>query len=313
MGHGRSIRIYLADGSASGIRHAELVNWTGQAIVCPRARIGELKSWPESRRPGVYVLVGDDPDGTRPRAYIGEAENVYERLTVHLKDENKEFFDRVVFVSSKDDNLTKSHVKFLEARMVSIAIDVKRVSLTNINTPTESALPRADRDAMEEFLEPVRLLLAALGFQLLTPLAKRSEGKTAGSSGPLANVRLQYEVLSRNVKAEGLATDEGFVVLAGSEGGRILPSMRKGRRAIRAELIADGSVEECGEASADKEEEGKPIRFLRDVLFTSPSAAATVVSGSPANGWKVWKDKDSGKNLRELEDTVVTREAVEAS
>ena len=163
MAHGRSIRIYLADGSASGIRHAEVVNWTGQAIVCPRARIAELSSWLESQRPGVYMLIGDDPEGTRPLAYIGEAENVLTRLKTHTKDDTKEFFDQVVFFTSKDENLTKSHVKYLEARMVTIALQVDRVTLKNGNAPNLPALPRADRDAMEEFLGPARLLLAALG------------------------------------------------------------------------------------------------------------------------------------------------------
>ena len=48
---GRSIRIYLSDGSVAGIRHGEIVNWTGQAISCPRARFPELRDWPEA--PGI--------------------------------------------------------------------------------------------------------------------------------------------------------------------------------------------------------------------------------------------------------------------
>lgn len=36
MSIGRNIRIYLKDGSTSGIRHAEIANWTGQAIACCR-------------------------------------------------------------------------------------------------------------------------------------------------------------------------------------------------------------------------------------------------------------------------------------
>ena len=73
MTFGKTIRIYLADGTPLGIRHAELVNWSGQAIVCPRGRVGELSTWPECQRPGVYVLVGDDGSGAKSLAYIGEA------------------------------------------------------------------------------------------------------------------------------------------------------------------------------------------------------------------------------------------------
>ncbi len=68
MTYGKTIRIYLADGVPTGIRHAELVNWTGQAIVCPRGRLGELSQWEESRRPGVYILFGEDESGTKQSA-----------------------------------------------------------------------------------------------------------------------------------------------------------------------------------------------------------------------------------------------------
>ena len=84
MPQGKSIRIYLADGTVTGIRHAEVVNWTGQAIICPRTRVGELGQWEEVTRPGVYVLFGIDPETGQPLAYVGEAENVYERLQQHL-------------------------------------------------------------------------------------------------------------------------------------------------------------------------------------------------------------------------------------
>ena len=125
-GYGRTIRIYLADGSPTGIKHAELVNWTGQAIVCPRGRVGELAKWPESQRPGVYILFGEDEQATKPMAYVGEAENVLVRLQSHVK--GKDFWDQVVLFTSKDENLTKAHVKYLESRMVELARDAARVS-----------------------------------------------------------------------------------------------------------------------------------------------------------------------------------------
>lgn len=60
MGIGRTIRIYLDDGSIAGIRHAEIVNWTGQAISAPRTQVKTLSDWDESKKPGVYFLFGVD-------------------------------------------------------------------------------------------------------------------------------------------------------------------------------------------------------------------------------------------------------------
>lgn len=297
MSHGRSIRIYLADGSASGIRHAEVVNWTGQAIVCPRTRVGELKQWEESQRPGVYMLVGDDPEGPRPLVYVGEAENVQDRLAAHTRDPNKDFWDQVALFSSKDSNLTKAHVKYLESRVVELMRDINRVTLANSNTPPRPSLPRADRDAMEEFLGPMRLLLAALGFTWLQPLAKRSgiDETSPGPSGPLASTLLHFKVPKRGVSAQGYSTDEGLVVLAGSVGDtKVRSSLSKGWRTIREELIADGAIQE-GDRS---------ITFSRDVLFSSPSAAAGVVAGGVWNGRAGWKD-EHGVSLGQLEDALI--------
>ena len=116
MSFGKSIRVYLADGIATGIKHAEIVNWTGQAISCPRKRIAELKDWSESRLPGVYFLVGEDVEHDIPLVYIGESENVHERLSTH--GVKKEFWREVVFFTNKDENLTKAHIRYLESRLV---------------------------------------------------------------------------------------------------------------------------------------------------------------------------------------------------
>jgi hypothetical protein len=291
MSHGRSIRIYLADGSASGIRHAEVVNWTGQALVCPRARVPELADWEEAQRPGVYMLVGDDPDGVRPLMYIGEAEHVLDRLRQHASDRGKDFWDQVVLFTSKDANLTKSHVKYLESRLVELAREIGRVSMMNANTPPRPSLPRADRDAMEEYLGPARLLLAALGFTALQPLARRPETGVEGPTGPLAQIELRFVVPKRGVDARGHLTDEGMVVLRGSRGdSKVRDSLSKGWRALREQLITDGTIRDTGAG----------IVFERDTLFSSPSAASGVLSGGVWNGRQGWRSA-AGVTLAELE------------
>ena len=217
MSYGKSIRIYLADGSPTGIRHAELVNWTGQAMVCPRSRLPELGKWHEAQRPGVYFLFGDDDSANLPTVYIGEAEHVFARLQNHLA--NKAFWSRVVFFTSKDENLTKAHVKYLEGRLVDIARSVGRCALANGNTPTLPALPRADRDAMEEFLEHLRVLLGALGYLVLQPLPGAPTGESP-TGEVMVGPKLFFKLPKRGVDGAGMATDEGFMVLAGSLGTR---------------------------------------------------------------------------------------------
>jgi hypothetical protein len=292
-GHGKTVRIYLADGSPAGIRHAEVVNWTGQAIVCPRGRIGELSKWPESQRPGLYILIGEDPETSRPLAYIGEAENVLVRLKQHVG--SKDFWDQVVFFTSKDENLTKAHVKYLESRVVQLATAANRIDLANGTSPTQSTLPRPDRDAMEEFLEPARILLGALGFTLLEPVRSRKEGDVSnGDNGPLSHITLYLKMPRFDIEAEGISTDEGFIVTEDSIGsGKVWESLSKGKVKQRADLLQEGAIVESGEH----------IRFTRDVLFNSPSAASELVCGASGSGRTYWKDKN-GTTLRDLENAL---------
>ena len=73
MSIGKTIKIYLDDGSVSGIRHAEIVNWTGQAVSSPRSKIKALESWSESKKPGVYFLFGVDENSGKDAVYIGDS------------------------------------------------------------------------------------------------------------------------------------------------------------------------------------------------------------------------------------------------
>lgn len=281
MAIGRSIRIYLDSGEVSGIRHAELVNWTGQALLCPRSRIPELaERWKtEVCRPGVYFLLGAE------QAYIGEAEDVLDRLKRHVAE--KDFWHEAIVFTSKDENLTKSHVRYLESRLVTRAKQAARYLLENDNQPAPAGLPRADQDAMEEFLLQVPLLLGVLGHRVLDPVTKPS----SASSG-----RLTYVFAPKDAKARGTVTDEGFVVFKGSTAlPGTTPAMTPGWIAIKNELVASGKLAE----------KGSLLVFTTDVLFNSPSAAAAVVYGNNANGRLLWKTDDN-RTLKDVEESTTT-------
>lgn len=150
---GRTIRIFLADGKPSGILTAEIMNWTGKVVVCPRTDLQRLADRPECRRSGAYILAGPDPDDPYgERAYIGESDNVFARLKQHAADASKEFWTRCALIISKDENLTKAHVKYLESRLVGLAHEASRCVLENGNDPSSPSLPESDIADMEFFL-----------------------------------------------------------------------------------------------------------------------------------------------------------------
>lgn len=113
-----TIKIFLTEGDAKRLRTAELSNWTGKAVAGPRSDIDKVVNRDEAQSSGVYFLTGDDPETGRPAIYIGEAESVKDRIKQHL---SKDFWNNVAFFVSKDENLTKAHIRYLEGRLIDIA------------------------------------------------------------------------------------------------------------------------------------------------------------------------------------------------
>ena len=291
----RSVRIFLADGTVTGVRHGEIMNWTGQAVASPRTRFPELKEWPEAKRPGVYFLFGEVDDNGQPAVYVGEAENVVERLASHVS--HKDFWNEVVLFTSKDENLTKAHVRYLEARIVEMANSAGRFTVHNSAHPQIPALPRSDRDAMEDFLQGVRTLLGVLGYRVLEPLLPSATTRPV-PSGPDPNLPStpltagEFELKFSGLRASAIRTDEGMVVRATSEASKsVHSSLSANLRALR-DRLAEAGVLVLG---------GDKLIFSRDYVFPSPSQAAAVIVGYSINGRTAWKTSD-GRSTAEIEE-----------
>jgi len=282
MTRGRTITVYLASGTVTGIRHAELDNWSGQAVSCPRSRADELSTWEQAVRPGVYFLIGAEGEGDR-KVYVGESENVADRLKDHIR--KKEFWQEVVLFTSKDDNLTKAHVKYLEHRLIEEVKLVGRCALQNDAGSNRPKLPRSQADAMEGFIDNARVLIGALGHRFLTPLDSRGTSEDDEDA-----VELSYKI--KGAVARGRVTDEGFLVYADSRAlDRSGPTLGTGNQGVKRQL-----------REAEKlVPEGSFLRFTENVLFNTPSQAASIISGKAANGRRDWKAED-GRSLKQVEE-----------
>jgi hypothetical protein len=298
---GKSIRIFLADAEVSGIRHAEIVNWTGQALAFPRAKVSELESWPEISRQGVYFLLGIDEETGQDAVYVGEAESVATRISQHLKDQKKEFWSECIAFTSKDENLTKSHIKYLESRLVASALQAERYVIKNSSTPQESGLPRADRSAMDEFAAHVKTLLGVLGHRVLDPVRSipksnlDSENISTSGKENLNGIEItsdNFRLSMGDISATAIRETDSFLVLAGSFATKTInPNLQNGYKNVRERLIQSGTL---------IEKDGQKYVFTKDCPFPSSSQAACVIVGYSISGPQNWRNT-GGKTLREIE------------
>lgn len=299
MSQGRSIRLFLVDGTPNGLLTAEIMNWTGHVLTGPRSKLSELVQRPEVGRTGIYFLVGPDPENTfRPLVYIGESDDVGKRLKQHNKPEDqggKDFWEKVCLITSKDQNLTKAHAKHLESVLIGRAGYVGRCKLVNGTAHDYSSLPESDLADMAFFAEQIRTVLPVLGFDFLRDTSKPTAlaGGASASESPI----FVLEIPKHQIKARAQEVDGEFFVLAGSIARASWSPNSHTYRDLYEQLNEDGVLAPHSSGA---------LQFTADQMVSSPSAAAAVVSGRSANGRTQWKVEGTGQTYGEWQDQQVS-------
>lgn len=273
MAHGKTIELFLAEGTSDGLVTAELSNWNGKAIKISRTLIKNCKR-PDIQKAGVYFLFCEDDNG-RNSVYIGESLNVLDRLKQHCKDydNDRELYYWSTAVVFSSDALNKAHIQYLEDKLVRLARNAGRYQILTQNT-TNTTLSEAATSTMEEFADNIKILISALGYKVLTPTSQPVKGTVSLFCN------------GTSVKASGFLSTGGFTVQKGSTiSDKLTKACTTGQRILRERLIEDGVVQDN--------------TFTRDYEFKSPSAASTIVLGHPSSGPADWKT-EAGIPLRDL-------------
>lgn len=280
---GKQVKLFLVDGTPGGLTTAEITNWTGSVLSARRSDLAELLRREEAERTGVYLLLGEDEEAVADtRCYVGEADVVSARLRTHAKE--KPFWNQAVLISSKDTNLTKSHVRYLESRLIELATQAGRVTLENGTAPPRPRLPEADQSDMEYFLTQLQIVLPVLGVNVIRV---RPAGALPGAPAPAESPVFTLVNKRQGVNARAQQIDGEFIMLSGSNvvpvwhGVGSAASTQRSYARYRAQhggLIEDGSIVVEGDAA----------RTTRDIVFGSPSTAGAVALGSSCNGLLAW-------------------------
>lgn len=274
----KTLKIFLVDGEPTGTKIVEIGNWTGKAFVIPRNKLKNMLNREELNSQAVYFLIGETEDG-KQMVYIGEAEEFKKRILQH--NQNKDFWNLVICFISKDDNLTKTHIKYLENAIINEIKKANRVKIENGNSGSFLKLPESDEADMVAFLENLRIMISSLGFVFLENISVKNEDEEE-----------VYFVKGRGVEGTVKLTNEGYVVQSGAIiKGKDAPSISTGLSLLRYSFMDDDD-------GAEKLENGN-YRILENVIFSSPSYASSFILGSNSNGWIVLKNSQ-GKTLDEL-------------
>ena len=261
---GKTVTTYLIDGDPKGTQYAFISNKICQMFVVPRSNLDYLSQQEKLQKPAFYILIGED-DNLKPKAYIGETENFKERVKDH--DVKKTFWQRALIFVSKDADMTKADVQYLEHLAIASAKTANTYVLNeNKQTPKAPNLPEYQRDAMDEFFEDIKFLAAFIGCNIFEVSQPKAE--------------LLFYTKGRGCDAKGFYSTTGYTVLKGSIiAPTSVPSLKWSEK--RQKMINEYTILESGNHV-----------MTSDITLSSPSTAADFCIGSSNNGWLVWKDKE---------------------
>jgi hypothetical protein len=286
---GRSLELFFIDGRPDGILTAEVFNWTGHVLMTPRTRIAEALSRTEAAYTGVYLLLGER-DG-QPLAYIGESDNVRDRIKNH--DAKKDWWEQAVLITTAANNLNKAHVRYLEACLVAKAKEVGRVPLDNGTNPAAMGLSEAARVNMGAFLDYLWMVLPALRIDMFVQHAKPKGAPVAIASAEASPV---FELVSKKhgLHARARLVEGEFVVEEGS-------TARLNWISTADNQHSYASLRHDLENIFILMPQGGVCVFTASYGFNSPSAAAAIVQGRPSNGRTAWHLLNSNMTYHQWE------------
>ena len=292
MARGKTIQLYLMDSVSKGRIKCTLANWTGIAYKIPRTELEKAKSIDYLKQSGVYFLFSTSDETQEHIVYIGQAgtrkngEGILNRLQEHKRNPDKDYWTEAVAFTTTNNTFGPTEISYLENQFTKLAIDSKRYIVKNSNEPSLGHVTEEKESELEEYIDYAKIVIGALGYRIFEPIIESPEIITtvlAPTPEPLLSLILK-QGKKEKIIAQGKQTNEGFVIIKGSN--------------IKSSTVKSVPTK----ALKDRERVNLDDNFvlLEDMLFNSPSSAASFVTGYAINGKDAWKD-EQGRSLNEIE------------
>lgn len=275
---GRVLKLFFTNDDMKSLSTFEFSNYTVQGTMFSRASLNEFKNRKESYKPGVY-LIYNETAADDSLLYIGEGDPVLPRLLDH--NINKDFWTYAIVFTSKDENLTKTQIQYLEAKLIQTAIKCKRIKLDNIQISTVPTLSESGLCEVDLFLDIIFKMLQALRINFFEPL---------NTEVSLNETDIIYEMSVKGTVAKMVIKNGKYVLLKDS----LLASKNSSKaksyiRKLRQDLKDNGLV---------AVHTNDLWIAVDNIEFSSASYAANAVAGYNLNGLTTWKHQ--GKTLKDI-------------
>lgn len=292
MNSSKNLNIFLMDGDVTGRIKCTMPGWSGLAYKIPRIYLDKCKDREQLKQSGVYFLFGKN-NFDEDAVYIGQAgirkngEGVLFRVAEHLKDDF--YFNEAVMFTTSGNSWCPTEISYLENKFTNLAIDTNRYKVQNGNDPNPGNVTEEKEAELEIYVEQFKIMLGVLGYRIFVPLVKTPESVVEERDDELIlGLSRKIKRSQRNIEAYCKRTNEGFVVLAGSQ----------------IEETDSGSIPDVIKELRERCKQNNEIKdgvLTRNYLFKSPSYAASFVLGMTTNGKVDWKTED-GTSLKMIEE-----------
>lgn len=286
---GKSLRVFVTGDSPRSIKKITEFNWSGHAFYGTRDQLKQLFNRTESESTGIYFLL-NDLDSQMVQMYVGETENFSSRIKSH--SQSKDWWTHFIVFQSEGSYLNKAHVRYLEHVFWKRAFESTQIELMNDQSPKEPSLSEEDIADLKIFEDNILYILEALNLGYFTNTGLIIETTSTDPTYKMTVPKSKYEAI---MKISG----DRYILKAGSHLSKIPRDSFGKRRNFGyykkwSEITNSSMVENITD---------KICKLLKDLEFTSPSAAGSMVTGGSTNGATAWSNTISGKTIKEeLED-----------
>lgn len=262
----RTVKVLLLEGFANGLVHFDLSNWDGLTYRVPRNSLSYYNQTPESKFAGVYLLFGKN-NHSNNQVYIGQSENLSNRLKEHLSNEDI-FWNEAFTFSRKAEGLNNTNIKYLEYSFYNHFNRNQNYQIINKQAPKKNAISQFDIVDQDAFFKNAIDLMEIAGYKDIN--YSNVDGKIDPSE------KLFYLNGARGAIATGKLHQNGFLVLQGS---KIAQGFSNTHRLTNINKFYDLINQKIIENNT----------FMTNYRFDSPSMASTIILGRQSTGLGDWK------------------------